>query len=213
MKKAILLAITLSLFLSGCGKREESTEALSNEDVPTLESVAVSAAEQKATYYQEKAAALEAELLALKASFYEERVAYEQRIDALETALSAGAEADESSFTYTVIDGRATVTGYQGRATAVVIPPTLGGAPVAVIADRAFEGNVTLTSLTVPDGVTYIGWFACSGCTALQSVSLPASLSHIEYGAFLNCPSTMTVFCPADSYAARYAESYGFAVK
>ena len=211
MKRAILISLVLTLFLSGCGKREDGTETVSNADVPTLESVAVSAAEQKAAYYREKAAVLEKELLELKATLYAERAEYEARIDALEAAVNA--DAAEALFTYTVEGGRATVTGYLGESAVVVIPSTLGGVPVCAIADRAFENCTELTRVTVGEGIEHLGWFAFSGCIGLESVTLPASLSKIEYGAFLNCPATLVVHCPAGSYAEQYAESYGFAVR
>ncbi len=211
MKKAILLAITLSLFLSSCGKKAESTEAVQGADVPTFDEVALGAAEQRAEYYREQAAELEKENLALKATLYEERATYEARIDALEASLYP--EVAEALFEYSVSNGRATVTRYIGSGNVVVIPATLDGVPVTEIADRAFENNTTLTSVTIPDGVTHIGWFAFSGCIKLEGVTLPASLTSVEYGAFLNCPATLTVYCPADSYAERYAQSYGFAVK
>lgn len=212
MKKAILISLVLTLFLTGCGnKRTGEDDSGTTESVPTLESVAVSAAEQKAAYYQEKAAELEKELLELKATLYEERVAYEARIDALEAAVNA--DAAEALFTYTIDGGRATVTGYLGDSAVVVIPSTLGGVPVCAIADHAFENCTELTRVTLGEGIETIGWFAFSGCVGLEGVTLPASLSSIEYGAFLNCPATLVFYCPAGSYAEQYAQSYGFAVK
>lgn len=212
MKKAILLSLVLALFLSGCGSKSADVEGES-EPIPTLEEVAHGAAEGQAEVYRARIAALEAELLSLKSELWGVRADYEERIAALQAALDASASADESSFLYTVTDGKATVTGYTGKGGAVVLPTTLGGVPVTAIADRAFENNRSLTAVTVGEGVRSIGWFAFSGCVALSRVALPKSLERIEYGAFENCPSELTVVCPDDSYARRYAESYGFATR
>lgn len=214
MKKKILITLTLALFLTSCGSaRGTETTVGDTDEIPSFDSVALGAAEQKATYYREMAAKLEQELLTLKAAFYEERVMYGERIAALEAALAQDVAASEELFRYTVTDGRATVTGYSGKSSAVAVPTTLGGAPVTAIADRAFENNLNLTSLTLPEGVTNVGWFACSGCVFLQSVTLPESVERIEYGAFQNCPSGLTIICANGSYAEKYAVSYGIAVK
>ena len=39
------------------------------------------------------------------------------------------------------------------------------------------------------------------------------AVKKIEYGAFQNCPEGLQFVCPANSYAASYAQSYGYTVK
>ena len=211
MKKVILSGVALSLFLSGCGAKSETTKEAVSEDVPTLGDVALAAAEQRAAYYQDLAADLEKQVLELTTTLYGERTLYEAQIDALEAALDSSAA--EALFTYEVKNGCATVTGYKGEGSVVVIPSHLGGVPVDSLADNALAGNTTLVSVTLSEGIARVGWFAFSGCSSLTSITLPASLEKIEYGAFDGCPATLTVYCPAGSYAAQYAESYGMAVK
>ena len=104
-----------------------------------------------------------------------------------------------------------TVTAYTGNDVSVSIPATIDGRAVIAIGDRAFMNCKTVQSVVVPEGVREIGWFAFSGCISLGGVSLPASVEAICYGAFENCPSALTVFCQKDSYAQKYAESYGIA--
>ncbi|MBQ9773188.1 MAG: leucine-rich repeat protein [Clostridia bacterium] len=222
MKKSISLALA-ALFLSGCVNAADGTASQSTADtetpiydeVPTLDDVALGAAQQKVSYYQSKVAELEQEILSLKTAFYEERVVYEERIRELEAALATGGgtDAEQTQFQYTVADGMATVTAYLGRETSVVIPERLGDSAVVSVADRAFENNLTVTSVTIPEGVRHIGWFAFSGCVFLKQVTLPASLTQVDYGAFQNCPADLTVTCPDGSYAEAYAISYGFAIK
>ena len=123
-------------------------------------------------------------------------------------------DADPSAdFEFLVTDGRATLTAYLGRSTAVQIPATYRGYPVAAIADRAFENQTRLQSVTIPSGVETVGWFAFSGCVALREVTIPESVRSISYGAFLNCNSSLVIRCKRDSYAERYAQSYGIEAK
>ena len=52
------------------------------------------------------------------------------------------------------------------------------------IADSAFFGCPSLTSITIPDSVTSIGSWAFSGCTSLTSITIPDSVTSIGYNAF-----------------------------
>lgn len=115
--------------------------------------------------------------------------------------------AGDMAFRYGMEDGQAVIYAYEGTATAVTIPATIEGYPVTKIADNAFAGTA-VTSVILPATVTHIGWFAFYGCPALEALSLTASVTRIDYAAFDNCPR-LTLLCPADSYAARYAASFG----
>ena len=208
MKKILMLGLLLCVCLSGCAFSAEEESTLQNSILDG--SLDVDAVNRKAAYYQQLAAELEGELLALETQLYEERVRYELQIEALESALNATDA--EKDFHYSITDGKATLLSYVGSAASVALPATYNGCPVVAIADRAFENNLRLTSVIIPEGVQSIGWFAFSGCIALASVTLPTSLSVVQYGAFQNCPSSMTVSCPPHSYAHAYAESYGMAI-
>ena len=67
---------------------------------------------------------------------------------------------------------------------------------VTQIGYRAFEGCSGLTSVTIPDGVTQIGGGAFRGCAALSSVTIPDSVTQIGGWAFYGCTGLTTVTIP-----------------
>ena len=87
-------------------------------------------------------------------------------------AMTIAAEAaSEGDFTYSVSNGKATITGYLGEATGnVVIPDTLGGYPVTVIWSRVFYNCRNLTVATIPDSVTSMGYDVFGGCNNLKKI-------------------------------------------
>lgn len=70
------------------------------------------------------------------------------------------------------------VTGYNGTATEAVIPSTHEGEDVVRIADGAFKGNTSVTSVTIPVTVIEINGEAFSGCTALTEVVYQGTLEQ-----------------------------------
>ncbi|MGN7403182.1 leucine-rich repeat protein [Cytobacillus praedii] len=89
----------------------------------------------------------------------------------------------EQYFTYTVSEGKATITGYDiSGGLDVVIPNMLGGYPVKIIGDGAFNQK-GITSVVIPEGLTTIGSYALAW-NELKSVVIPASVTHINSGAF-----------------------------
>jgi len=119
----------------------------------------------------------------------------------LYTSLSLSASAEtiyhtEGVFSYSVTDEQATViicdpTKVTGD---IILPSTLGGYPVVGIDYRAFYQCTQMTSISIPDGVTYIGEDAFEGCTSLVSVNIPDSVHWITYDAFYNCTSLEKVY-------------------
>ena len=88
---------------------------------------------------------------------------------------------------FTNIGGSYSVTGYEGTDTEVIIPETYRGLPVTMIAENAFAGQSTVTSVTIQDGVTSIGGSAFSGCISLTSITIPNSVTSIGDHAFSDC--------------------------
>lgn len=65
-----------------------------------------------------------------------------------------------------------------------------------MIGNSAFLGCSSLTSVTIPDGVTMIGHSAFSGCSSLTSVTLPGGLITIDNSAFASCSRLTSVTIP-----------------
>lgn len=103
-------------------------------------------------------------------------------------AMTIAAEAaTEGGFNYSVSGGEATVTGYVRKPTgALVIPDTLGGYPVTVIGEGAFQNCTGITKVTIPKGVMEIEEYAFAN-TGLTSIAIPDSMECIEGKAFDKC--------------------------
>ncbi|MBR4263438.1 MAG: leucine-rich repeat domain-containing protein [Paludibacteraceae bacterium] len=79
--------------------------------------------------------------------------------------------------------------------TSVVLPEGL-----TYIGDWAFYGfrNSNLTSITIPSTVTSIGQGAFADCTGLTSVTIPANVTSIGIQAFEGCTGLTSVIIPAN---------------
>lgn len=93
--------------------------------------------------------------------------------------------------TYYIVSGIGTCTD-----TELVIPGIYNGLPVKMIDEYAFDKCDSLTSVTIPDGVTSIGDFAFSYCYSMTGVIIPDSVSSIGRYAFTNCGSLTNVAIP-----------------
>ena len=75
----------------------------------------------------------------------------------------------------------------------VAYPPKKTGSSFSIpegvtrIAEKAFKGQIALTSVYFPSGLTEIGASAFSGCTGLKVVQLPDSVTTIRKLAFEGC--------------------------
>lgn len=129
--------------------------------------------------------------------------------------------ATEGNYSYTVSDGKATITKCNQAASGnVVIPLKLGGYRVAAIGSKAFENCTNIVTLTfdIDHGITSIGsnafkgctgltkvvfsgggarlsisGFAFSGCTNLAELYIYSGVDVIDSRAFQNCDSLTTV--------------------
>lgn len=113
-------------------------------------------------------------------------------------------------FTYSLDDdGNATITGYTGNVSALVIPDEIDGHKVIALGDNAFKGkklleyveipnnvvkigsyvfaNTSLTDLKLPEKLTYLGRCVLSGNTGVTEIVIPKTLTTVgaEWGDIL----------------------------
>lgn len=79
-----------------------------------------------------------------------------------------------------------TITSYNGYATYLAIPETIGGAPVKAIGPEAFARHAYLAFLELPEGLESIGDSAFYNCETLGRVCFPSTLKTIGSNAFYN---------------------------
>ena len=102
-------------------------------------------------------------------------------------------------YCYTIDKDAVTLIKYLGQGGDVTIPDKIGGFPVVGIAESAFQNCTTLTSLTVPTGVTGIIGRAFDGCSGLAKVTLPAGVTSMgaspmgQLNPFVNCPKLVSI--------------------
>ena len=201
---AAALLLSLNLIVSAVSEKEkENEDALKN-------------AQDQALVYKQQISELEKKFAELKSEQYTSKLAYEEKISELELKLNAQStyptvsEAPKSDavYTYTVSGNEITITSYKGSDKKLTIPQTIDGLRVAAIGREAFKG-ADFEEVILPSGLEKIDWFAFSGCLSLEDVTIPNSVNKIEYGAF-DGVSNFKIHCFANSYAYKYAKSYGY---
>ena len=100
-----------------------------------------------------------------------------------------------------------TITRCAGADSEAVIPETIGGVKVTTIADSAFKGRSSLTSIVIPDSVTSIGNSAFSRCSSLTGIVIPEGVTTIGDYAFWGC-SNLTICCKARSKPSGWSDSW-----
>lgn len=71
----------------------------------------------------------------------------------------------------------------------LVIPQTYENKPVLSIAEDAFKNCSSLISVTLPDGLEYIGDNAFFGCSSIVNINIPNSVTDIGHFVFYDCVS------------------------
>ena len=108
-----------------------------------------------------------------------------------------GEELTCGDYTYVLLeDGGTRITDYDGEDAELTVPAELDGHPVREIGESVFSLCRSLTTVTLPDGLTTIGDSAFSFCSSLTAVTLPDSLTSIGDDAFSNCSSLTAISLP-----------------
>lgn len=94
-------------------------------------------------------------------------------------------------YLYYKVDGKEiTIMGCDESAVSVSIPSTIDGLPVTKISEWAISNCKSLTTITIPNSITNIGYNAFRECSSLTSITIPKSvmnIGNVEYGAFSGC--------------------------
>ena len=118
-----------------------------------------------------------------------------------EITASAAEKLTYGDFNYEVSSNNSyvTITKYNGSASDLVIPESIDGIKVKEISSYTFRYCTVLTSITLPNSLTYIGSDAFSGCTGLTSINVDINNSAYssEYGVLFNKNKTEIITFPA----------------
>lgn len=91
--------------------------------------------------------------------------------------------------------------GYAEPSGAITIPDSIAhngiNRPVVGILNYCFGNCHNITSVTIPDGVTYLGDWAFWACSRLTSITIGNGITSIRTGAFRSCSSLSTVIMGA----------------
>ena len=83
-------------------------------------------------------------------------------------------------------DNSCTITDYDGMASSLSIPSAINGHTVKQIDTGALSDNRIITSVTIPNGVTTIGFCAFNGCIKLEKIKFSSNLDTVCENAFNN---------------------------
>ncbi|MDA7909800.1 leucine-rich repeat protein [Akkermansiaceae bacterium] len=104
---------------------------------------------------------------------------------------------DDSLITYSDEGDSVTITDCETSASgSLIIPDTIRELPVTSIRTDAFRNCISLTNITIPAGLTNIGFGAFNGCTSLASITIPDSVTTIGGNAFYECTSLVDITIP-----------------
>lgn len=111
-----------------------------------------------------------------------------------ESAETLSETVGNTTFYYTInANNNAVITGCESYEESITLPASLGGCLVTSIAEKAFFGKFTVSSVIIPEGVTYIGDNAFSGCLSLESIKIPQTVTYLGNGCFTSCSELQNV--------------------
>ena len=127
---------------------------------------------------------------------------------------------DYKGIIYSISDGKIKLTGVKEHEhkdengnvmftdccwlTAIDIPETINGYTVTEISNDTFSKCINLSSITLPDTVTYIGRWAFANCDSLRTINLPKNLQTIGKGAFDGCDNLDNIVIPKSLESVSY---------
>ena len=115
-------------------------------------------------------------------------------------------------YTYSVLHNEATIHKYDGYESKVVVPSTLGNAPVTAIDSSVFFSKHAIKELVLPDTLKVLRSETISGCLDLELLTIPASITTIESKAIDNCQSLTSVLFSGDNNG-NFTRAYSDSIK
>ena len=109
---------------------------------------------------------------------------------------------DGINYRLNLVTNEATVIWTSEWSEEVTIPSTVTSGGVGYDVTTVNGGAInspTITSITLPEGLTTIGNLGIYGCNSLTTVSLPSTLNTIGTYTFLSCESLTSVYCYAET--------------
>lgn len=100
-------------------------------------------------------------------------------------------------YTYSVIGGEITITGFTDTPESLDIPSYIDDLPVTSIRDNAFFNCTSLKNITLPETLKAMGHHCFYDCSQLQEIHLPNSITSIGMGCFDRCTSLKKAVLPA----------------
>lgn len=102
----------------------------------------------------------------------------------------------ENGYEYRIENGGAHIVNYAGSAEELVLPQTLGGAPLVGVERYAFAG-APLTSVSIPSALEFVREYAFAECTALETVVFEGAEVSFGVSVFDECSSLSSVQLPS----------------
>lgn len=90
----------------------------------------------------------------------------------------------------------AVISKYKGCDPEIEIPAVIGKNKVAKIGKEAFNCNSEVESITVPEGVNEIEFYAFSKCKKLKNVIIPGTVTKMGFGIFFSCTNLEKITLP-----------------
>ncbi len=126
------------------------------------------------------------------------------------TTGSSKLHTDADGYVFYVDETDCYLVAYRGSQTELTLPETYEGQAYEIY-QYAFAYHYNLTSITIPDSVTSIGFGEFFRCTSLTSITIPDGVTSIGDNAFYGCKSLTSVYYTGtlEEWKAIKINSYG----